>query len=101
MTDEELTRLVHDKSDYRKRLDLIARLQQEQSARSTQALVTLANEDFVFAVRHAAWEALRERGVALKEPRLRSRFADWLERVLHRIGRFFSVITDYWWFWHW
>ncbi|MDF2623903.1 hypothetical protein [Kosakonia cowanii] len=101
MTDEELTRLVHDKSDYRKRLDLIARLQQEQSARSTEALVTLAKEDFVFAVRHAAWEALSERGVALKEPRLRSRFADWLERVLHRIGRFFSVITDYWWFWHW
>lgn len=101
MTDEELTRLVHDKSDYRKRLDLIARLQQEQSARSTQALVTLAKEDFVFAVRHAAWETLSERGVALKEPRLRSRYADWLERVLHRIGRFFSVITDYWWFWHW
>lgn len=101
MTDEELIRLVHDKSDYRKRLDLIARLQQEQSARSTHALVTLAKEDFVFAVRHAAWEALSERGVALKEPRLRSRFADWLERVLHRIGRFFSVITDYWWFWHW
>jgi len=92
---------VHDKSDYRKRLDLIARLQQEQSARSTEALVTLAKEDFVFAVRHAAWEALSERGVALKEPRLRSRFADWLESVLHRIGRFFSVITDYWWFWHW
>lgn len=101
MTDEELIRLVHDKSDYRKRLDLMARLQQEQSARSTHALVTLAKEDFVFAVRHAAWEALSERGVALKEPRLRSRFADWLERVLHRIGRFFSVITDYWWFWHW
>ena len=101
MTDEELKRLVHDKSDYRKRLDLIARLQQEQSARSTQALVTLAKEDFVFAVRHAAWEVLSTRGVALKAPRLRSPFAEWLERVLHRTGRFFSVISDYWWFWHW
>lgn len=99
MTDEELTRLVHDKSDYRKRLDLIARLQQEQSACSTQALVTLAKEDFVFAVRHAAWEALRERGVALNEPRLRSRFADWLERAMNKAARVIRFLGDFYWKW--
>ncbi|MHA8113918.1 hypothetical protein ACX122_12570 [Kosakonia cowanii] len=99
MTDEELTRLVHDKSDYRKRLDLIARLQQEQSARSTQALVTLAKEDFVFAVRHAAWEVLSERGVALKEPRLRSRFADWLERAIDKTARVIRFLGDIYWKW--
>lgn len=99
MTDKELTRLVHDKSDYRKRLDLIARLQQEQSARSTEALVTLAKEDVVFAVRHAAWEALRERGVALKEPRLRSRFADWLERAMNKTARVIRFLGDFYWKW--
>lgn len=99
MTDEELTRLVHDKSDYRKRLDLIARLQQEQSARSTEALVTLAKEDFVFAVRHAAWEVLRERGVAVKEPRLRSRFADWLERAMNKAARVIRFLGDFYWKW--
>lgn len=99
MTDEELTRLVHDKSDYRKRLDLIACLQQEQSARSTQALVTLAKEDFVFAVRHAAWETLSERGVALKEPRLRSRFADWLERAIDKTARVIRFLGDFYWKW--
>lgn len=99
MTDEELTRLVHDKSDYRKRLDLIACLQQEQSARSTQALVTLAKEDFVFAVRHAAWEALSERGVALKEPVLRSRYADWLERAIDKTARVIRFLGDFYWKW--
>lgn len=99
MTDEELTRLVHDKSDYRKRLGLIACLQQEQSARSTQALVTLAKEDFVFAVRHAAWEVLSERGAALKEPRLRSRFADWLERIIDKTARVIRFLGDFYWKW--
>lgn len=99
MTDEELTHLVHDKSDYRKRLDLIARLQQEQSARSTEALVMLAKDDFVFAVRHAAWEALSERGVALKEPRLRSRFADWLERIIDKTARVVRFLGDFYWKW--
>lgn len=99
MTDEELTRLVHDKSDYRKRLDLIACLRQEQSARSTQALVTLAKEDFVFAVRHAAWETLSERGVALKEPVLRSRYADWLERAIDKTARVIRFLGDFYWKW--
>lgn len=66
---ERSQRRVQDKTDFRKRLVLVARLRAEPDPRSLMILRGMMQRDFVFDVRWAAWEALTAKGKLLTEPR--------------------------------
>ncbi|MFT8209452.1 MAG: hypothetical protein ACMZI0_00260 [Symbiopectobacterium sp.] len=68
--DAELAqRLAQDKTDFRKRLALVAQLCAESDPRSLMILRDVMQRDFVFDVRWAAWESLTAKGESLTEPR--------------------------------
>ncbi|HGM6860806.1 TPA: hypothetical protein ACKQDZ_002139 [Serratia rubidaea] len=61
--------MSRDKTDYRKRLALIAQLRQQPSDGGRAILQRMLQEDFVLSVRQAAWQALHEQGVSCKRPK--------------------------------
>ncbi|MCW2475541.1 hypothetical protein [Candidatus Symbiopectobacterium sp. NZEC151] len=61
--------LAQDKTDFRKRLALVAHLRVEPDPRSLVILHDMMQRDFVFDVRWAAWEALTAKGESPTEPR--------------------------------
>ena len=80
-----------DKTDFRIRLKLIDQLRQSPGEQSQQLLMTILQNDFVFSVRLAAWQALGEMGVVQKKPQIMRdrKFMDVLWKIKHfliRIG---------------
>ncbi|WP_455810648.1 hypothetical protein [Pseudomonas graminis] len=78
---------LQDKTDFRRRLTLITELRNDNSARSISALQYLAEKDFVYEVRIAAWQALEEKGVVCRKPVERPGHVIVLENVLERVKR--------------
>ena len=95
MQQDEVAALLHDKSDFQKRLKLIGVLKGHTDSHSEEALQYLAKHDFVYQVRLAAWQALRDQGVACDKPLERPRYAIFLEKCLDNLGRFLT------WFGKW
>ncbi|MGY5957123.1 hypothetical protein ACUY4R_001734 [Kosakonia sp. BK9b] len=95
VTDDDLNTLLKDKTDYRKRLHLVTLLRGEESARSSAALVYLAQHDFVYQVRIAAWRVAQERNIACTMPQPRPRYAIMLEKTLERVKRLFKAAADF------
>lgn len=62
----EAVKRSQDKTDFRIRLKLIAELRQFPGEQSQQMLLSILQNDFVFSVRLAAWEALDAVGVVQK-----------------------------------
>lgn len=98
--DRELMALVKDKTDFRKRLALIEALRVNPRPGGAEALRYLAENDFVYEVRLAAWSAAAEQGIALKKPLARPRYALFTERLIARIKKIFSYLGEcYYSFW--
>lgn len=95
MTDEELDILLKDKTDFNKRLRLIANLYSCEDERSVLALKHLAKHDFVYVVRLSAWHALQAKGILVPEPVERPRYAILLERFLARSKRICQKVFDF------
>lgn len=92
---DEMDSVLKDKTDFRKRLALIAALRIDNGAYSVSALQYLAEKDFVYQVRIAAWQALCEKGVACKKPVERSGYVIVLENVLVRVKRACRFLADF------
>lgn len=95
MTDDEVDRLLKDKTDFNKRLRLIASLYSCEDERSLLALKYLAQHDFVYVVRRSAWQALQAKGIPFAEPVERPRYAILLERFLERSKRIGQKMVDF------
>lgn len=95
MTDDELNRLIRDKTDFRKRLGLIVSLRSRDDERSLEALKHLAQHDFVYNVRLSAWQALQVKGIVLPKPVERPRYAILLERFLRRCKYICQKLSDF------
>jgi hypothetical protein len=91
---EEIDILMKDKTDFNKRLKLIAVLKEQKNERSIDALHYLLKNDVVYKVRLAAWQVLNEKGVPCSEPVARPRYAVVLERTLTRLKRFGVWLMD-------
>ena len=97
MQPEEIDILMKDKTDFNKRLKLIAVLKAQESDHSIQALQYLLNHDVVYKVRLEAWQVLNEKGVQCTEPVARPRYAVVLETTygkLNRVGVWRVAMTD-------
>ncbi|MGK3130820.1 hypothetical protein ACCW76_16620 [Pantoea sp. C8B4] len=94
MQPEEIDILMKDKTDFNKRLKLIAVLKEQKSDHSLEALQYLLNHDVVYKVRLAAWRALNERGVQCTEPVARPRYAVVLEKTIDKLKRFGVWLMD-------
>lgn len=94
----EMDNVLKDKTDFRKRLALIAELRIDDGAHSVSALQYLAEKDFVYQVRIAAWQALCEKGIACKKPVERPACVVVLEKVLEwvlvQVRRVFQFLAD-------
>ena len=99
MTDDELDILLKDKTDFNKRLRLIASLYGCEDERSVPALKYLAKHDFVYVVRRSAWQALQAKGILIPEPIERPRYAILLERFLERAKRICQKVGDFYLRW--
>ena len=99
MTDDELDILLKDKTDFNKRLRLIAGLYGRDDERSVLALKHLAEHDFVYIVRLSAWQALQAKGILIPEPVERPRYAILLERFLERAKRICQKVGDFYLRW--
>jgi len=95
MTDAELDILLKDKTDFNKRLRLVASLSRCEDERSVLALKHLAQHDFVYVVRLSAWQALQAKGIIIPEPVERPRYAILLERSLARANRICQKVFDF------
>lgn len=95
MTDNELDSLLKDKTDFRKRQELIERLRNCESERSVLALKYLAQHDFVYAVRIAAWQELEAKGIMFPKPVERQRHVILLERFLEQSKRIWQKLADF------
>ncbi len=95
MTDDELGILLKDKTDFNKRLRLIASLYSCEDERSVLALKHLAKHDFVYVVRRSAWQALQAKGILIPEPVERPRYVILLERFLERAKRICQKVGDF------
>jgi len=91
---EEIDILMKDKTDFNKRLKLIAVLKAQESDHSIQALQYLLNHDVVYKVRLAAWQVLNEKGVPCTEPVTRPRYAVVLEKTIGKLKRFGVWLMD-------
>jgi len=91
---EEIDILMKDKTDFNKRLKLIAVLKEQKSDRSIDALHYLLKNDVVYKVRLTAWQVLNEKGVQCSEPVARPRYAVVLEKTLARLKRFGVWLMD-------
>ncbi|ORM57821.1 hypothetical protein HA45_26670 [Pantoea rodasii] len=88
---------MKDKTDFNKRLKLIAVLKAQESDHSIKALQYLLNHDVVYKVRLAAWQVLNEKDVQCTEPVTRPRYAVVLEKTigkLKRLGVWLMDITE-------
>lgn len=94
MTDDELDKLLRDKTDFRKRLGLIVSLCNCEEKRSILALKHLAQHDFVYEVRLSAWRVLQAKGIAFPQPVERPRYVILLERILDRSKCIFLKVLD-------
>lgn len=74
-----LDTLLKDKTDFRKRLDLISIFSSREDEQSVLALKHLARHDFVYAVRLSAWQVLQAKRVAFPKPVERPRYVFLLE----------------------
>lgn len=95
MLDDDLDTLLKDKTDFRKRLDLISILSNREDEQSVLALKHLAHHDFVYKVRLSAWQALQAKGIAFPEPVERPRYVIFLERFLERSKRICQKLSDF------
>lgn len=95
MTDDELDILLKDKTDFNKRLRLIANLYSCEDERSVLALKHLAQHDVVYAVRLSAWQALQAKGILYPKPVERPRYAIMLESFLERSKRIGQKVLDF------
>jgi|UPI00069F968E hypothetical protein len=94
LMNDEMDNVLKDRTDFRKRLALIAELRMDNGAHSVNALQYLAENDFVYQVRIAAWQALDEIGVTCKKPVERPAYAILLEKVLERVKRVCRFLSD-------
>ncbi|MFZ4833839.1 hypothetical protein [Rouxiella sp. Mn2063] len=89
--------LSRDKTDYRKRLTLIEELRQVPGKESQTILLQMKEKDFVFSVRVAAWQALSEQGVVCPQPKEKSTFVVYLEKVSRTIKRVLKFLYGLSW----
>jgi len=91
---EEIDILMKDKTDFRKRLMLIAALKARKDGHSIEALQFLLKHDGVYKVRLTAWRALSEKGVQCAEPVVRPAYAIFLKRSIRKLKRFGVWLVD-------
>ncbi|WP_084934925.1 hypothetical protein [Pantoea rwandensis] len=94
MQSEEIDILMKDKTDFHKRLKLIAALKERTDGQSIEALQYLLKHDGVYKVRLAAWKVLSEKGVQCAEPVARPAYAIFLEKSIRKLKRFGVWLVD-------
>ncbi|ELY2497404.1 hypothetical protein SMB59_002880 [Cronobacter muytjensii] len=88
---------ARDKTDFRVRLALIDELRDAPAPESVTLLTWIMKNDFVFAVRAAAWRALAHKGVHCAPPREKNRFRLWLAGAARKTGRGLQKLYDWLW----
>ncbi|EIC86186.1 hypothetical protein [Serratia sp. M24T3] len=93
----DATQRSTDKTDFRIRLNLIKELRQFPNALSQGLLLSMLQNDFVFSVRLAAWQALDEMGIEQKKPQIMRdrRFMEVFGKFKHQLIRM-GVWCDSW-----
>jgi hypothetical protein len=66
----DATKRSLDKTDFRIRLKLVKELRQFPGETSQNLLLSMLQNDFVFSVRLAAWQALDEMGIQQTKPQI-------------------------------
>jgi len=78
-------------------LTLIEKLRQVPGKESQAILQQMKENDFVFSVRLAAWQALSEQGIVCPQPKEKSTFVVYLEKISRPIKRVLQFLYDLSW----
>lgn len=94
MRSDEVETILKDKSDFQKRLKLIADLKERSDEHSIKALQHLAKNDFVYQVRLDAWQTLSQKGITCVKPVARPRYAVLMEKFIQKLRRLGMWLFD-------